>query len=182
MAVQINWAEPLSDEGRAWVSQRMDQQGPGGRTLGDLMQENDEKFGKAEKDAGKSRDERRTELRTVIADGQNELERLDREEAEEVNRNTALAGSVGDHAAGLIVRDNTSVDGQRPEGASAGKEDYSDERYWTKSRLTDELRKRNDERVASDMSPLPLTGNRSELVERVMRDDEEIAASEAEEN
>ena len=182
MAVQINWDEPLSDEGRAWASQRLDQQGPGGRTFGDLIRSNDEKFGKEAKDAAKSRDERRADLRTAIADAQNELERLDREEAEEVNRNTALAGSIGDKAAGLGFRDNTPVNGETPEGSSEAKETYEDERQWTKSRLTDELRKRNDERVESGLSPLPLTGNRSELVERLVRDDEDIAASEAEEN
>lgn len=177
MAVEINWDEPLTDAGRAWASQRLDQQGPGGRTFGDLMQENDEKFGNAEKPAGKTRDERRTELRTLIADAQNELARLDKEEADEINRNTALAGSVGDQAAGLIVRDNTPVNGETPEGASTAKEDYSDERYWTKAKLTDELSVRNNERKEAGLNPLPLTGNRSELVERLLKDDEEVAAA-----
>jgi hypothetical protein len=176
MSRQINWNEELSDEDRMWAEQRPDQQGPSGRKFVDLIQENDERFNKAAKDAGKSREERRTDLRTAIAEAQNELERLDREEAEEVNRNTALAGSVGDQAAGLLVRDNTPVNGEVPEGASTAKEDYSNEKYWTKAKLTDELQKRNDERREASLSPLPLTGNRSELVERLMKDDEEIAA------
>lgn len=178
MARDIKWSEELSEEDRAWAEQRMDQQGPGGRKFSDLLQENDEQFGKAAKDAGKSRDERRTELRAVIAEAQNELERLDREESEETNRNVALAGSVGDKAAGLAVRDNTVVNGEAPEGATGSKEDYSDEKYWTKARLSDTLRERNTEREAAGMDVLPLTGNRSELVERLIRDDEEIAAGE----
>lgn len=178
MARDINWNEPLSDEDRAWAEQRLDQQGPGGRKFGDLIQENDERHGSAEKAQAKTREERRVELRTIVADAQNELERLDREEVEEINRNTALAGSVGDREAGLIVRDNTPVNGERPEGAPEAREDYSDERYWTKSRLTDELRKRNSEREEAGLNPLPLTGTRAELVERLMKDDEEIAQDE----
>jgi len=182
MARDINWDEPLSDEDRAWAIQRGDQQGPGGRKFSDLMQENDEKHGRAQKAQSKSRDERRAELRTIISDAQNELERLDREEVEETNRNTALAGSVGDREAGLIVRDNTPVNGETPEGASTAQEDYSDERYWTKARLQDELRTRNSDREAASLNPLPLTGNRSELVERLLQDDEEIRASEGQED
>lgn len=176
MARDINWDEPLSDEDRAWASQRGDQQGPGGRKFSDLLQENDEKHGRAEKQSAKTREERRAELRTILADAQNEMERLDAEEAEEINRNTALAGSVGDQKAGLLVRDNTPVNGEHPEGSSTAQEDYSDERYWTKARLQDELRVRNSDREANDLNPLPLTGNRSELVERLMKDDEEIRA------
>lgn len=180
MARDINWDEALSDQDRAWVEQRLDQQGPGGRKFADLIEDNDERFGAKEKAAAKSRDERRAELRTVLADAQNELERLDREEVEEINRNTALAGTVGDQAAGLIVRDNTPVDGERPEGSVEAKETYQDERYWTKAKLTDELRSRNTEREGAGLNPLPLTGNRSELVERLMKDDEEIAAEQQE--
>lgn len=175
MSREIKWEEELSDEDRAWAEQRLDQQGPAGRKFADLLQDNDEKFGKKAKDAAKTRDQRRAELRTTIAEAQNELERLDREEVEEINRNTALAGSVGDQAAGLIVRDNTPVNGEVPEGASTAKEDYSEERYWTKARLTDELQKRNSARKEEGLNPLPLTGNRSELVERLLQDDDEIA-------
>lgn len=176
MARDINWNEPLSDEDRAWAEQRLDQHGPGGRKFADLIQANDEEHGKAAKDASKSRDERREELRTIIADAQNELERLDREEVEEINRNTALAGSVGDREAGLIVRDNTPVNGERPEGSPEPVQDYSDEKFWTKNKLTDELRGRNSEREQAGLSPLPVTGTRSELVERLKKDDEEILA------
>jgi hypothetical protein len=182
MARDINWDEPLSDEDRAWAIQREDQQGPGGRKFSDLIQANDEKHGRATKDQAKSREERRAELRTIIADAQNEMARLDAEEAEETNRNTALAGSVGDREAGLLVRDNTPVNGETPEGASTAQEDYSDERYWTKARLQEEIRSRNTEREAANLNPLPLTGNRSELVERLLQDDEEIRASEGQED
>jgi hypothetical protein len=171
MARTINWDEPLSDEDRAWVEQRLDTMGPNGKTFQQLLDEQD-----GNKKPSISRDERRSELRTQIADAENELARLEVEEAEETNRNTALAGTVGDRAAGLIVRDNTAVNGETPEGASTAKEDYSDERYWTKAKLQDELRKRNDDREAADLNPLPLTGNRSELVERLLLDDDELAA------
>jgi len=182
MARDINWDEALSKEDRVWAEQRLDQQGPGGRKFADLIQENDEKHGRTDKPKTKSREERRAELRTLISDSMNELERLDKEEADEINRNVALAGSVGDQEAGLLVRDNTSVNGEKPEGASGQAEDYSDERYWTKQRLVDEIRNRNTDRVAANLNPIPVTGNRSELVERLLKDDEELAAAdEAEE-
>lgn len=175
MARYINWDEPLSKEDRAWAEQRPDIPVKDGKKIADLLAEID-----GRKPSSQTRDERRGELRTTIANAENELARLDKEEADEVNRNTAIAGSIGDQAAGLATRDNTAVDGERPEGAPDDVERYTDEKYWTKPRLTDELRKRNSDRQASGLNPLPITGNRSELVERLMKDDEEIAAQDEE--
>lgn len=170
MARQINWEEPLSKEDRAWLEQRPDMPVKDGKKVADLLAEID-----GQAPPSKTRDERRAELRTIIADAENELARLDVEEGEEINRNTALAGSIGDQAAGLIVKDNTPVNGERPEGSPEAVETYSDEKYWTKAKLTDELQKRNTDRKEEGLNPLPLTGNRSELVERLMKDDQEIA-------
>lgn len=170
---EIDW-DNISDDDRAWLEQRPDMPVKDGKKVADLLAELDGK-----KPPAQTRDERRGELRTIIADAENELARLDKEEAEEVNRNTALAGSVGDREAGLIVRDNTPVNGETPEGANTAKEDYSDERYWTKAKLTDTIRERNTEREEEGLNPLPVTGNRSELVERLLKDDEELAAEQA---
>jgi len=98
------------------------------------------------------------------------MARLQAEQAREDNPNVAV---TGDPASGL-VRDNTAVDGETPEGAPEGKETYEDERYWTKAKLTDELKARNVERERDGLEPLATTGNRSELVERLMKDDEEL--------
>lgn len=171
---EINWSEPLSDEDRAWAEQRPDLLVKNGKTVREYLLEVD-----GQAPPAVNREERRTQLRSIIADAENELARLDIEEGEEVNRNTALAGSIGDREAGLIVRDNTPVNGERPEGSVEAKETYEDERYWTKAKLTEELRTRNTEREQAGLSPLSLSGNRSELVERIMRDDEEIAADAA---
>jgi hypothetical protein len=171
----INWDEPLSPEDRAWAEQRPDIPVKDGKKIADLLAEIDGREAPA-----KNREERRAELRTLIADSQNELARLDKEEADEINRNVALAGSVGDQEAGLIVRDHTAVNGERPEGAPGQVEQYTDEKYWTLNRLKDELRKRNSDRQSAGENPFPLTGNRSELVERLKRDDEELAAQEGE--
>lgn len=169
MARDIDW-DNLSEEDLAWLRQRPDMPVKDGKKVADLLAEHDGK-----KPMAKTRDERRGELRTQIADAENELARLDVEEAEEINRNTQLAGSIGDHAAGLRVVDNTPVNGQKPEGSPEGRETYSDERFWTKGRLTDELHKRNTDRREEGLNPLPVTGNRSELVERLLKDDQEIA-------
>jgi len=170
MARQINWDEELSEEDRAWAEQRPDAPAGNGMTISQRLAENDEKFGKAQKDASKTRAERLEELRTTIADAENEMARLQAEQAREDNPNVAV---TGDPASGL-VRDNTAVDGETPEGAPEGKETYEDERYWTKAKLTDELKARNVERERDGLEPLATTGNRSELVERLMKDDEEL--------
>lgn len=175
MAREINWDEELSDEDRAWAEQRPDLPAGNGMTIAQRMAENDEKYGRAEKSAAKSRDERISELRTTINDAQNELARLELEASQEANPNVAV---TGDPSVGLI-RDNTAVDGKTPEGAPTGGQDYSDEKVWTKARLAQEIDKRNEERVAEGLEPITKTGNRSELVERLIKDDEELAASES---
>jgi hypothetical protein len=170
MAREIDWDKELSDEDRTWAEQRLDAPAGNGMTINDRIIANDEKFGRRAKDASKTRDERIAELRTVMADAQNEIERLHREAAEEGNPNVAV---TGDPAVGL-VRDNTGVDGERPDGAPEPKETYSNEKVWTKSKLTDELHARNEERTAQGLEPLSTTGTRAELVERLMKDDEEL--------
>lgn len=171
MARNINWSEPLSDEDRAWAEQRPDTpSGQDGLTIGEQIQRNDEVHGKQAKDSRKSRAERMQELRSTIADSENEIARLQQEEADEINANVARAGSMGDQAAGLTVVDNTPVNGETPEGASTGTEDYSDEKYWTKAKLVEEIERRND-----DGAELSKTGTRAELVERLRKDDEELA-------
>lgn len=175
MARTIDWSEPLSDEDRAWAEQRRDfASGRDGLTVGEQIDRNDEKHGKQAKDSKKSRSERLDDLRTTIADAENEMARLQQEQADEDNRNAALAGSVGDRAAGLIVRDNTPVNGETPEGASTQAEDYSDEKYWTKSKLSEEIDNRNEERKAENLEPLSKSGTRAELVERLRQDDESL--------
>ena len=143
-------------------------------TVRDRLRANDEKFGREAKMASMSREERISELRGQMADAQNEIERLERERAEENNPNVAV---TGDPAIGLI-RDNTGVDGQPPEGAPETKEDYSDTKYWTVGRLQDEIRKRNLERTAAGLSEMSDQGKRAELVERLQQDDKEIEESE----
>lgn len=175
MAREINWDEELSDEDRAWAEQRPDLPAGNGMTIAQRVAENDEKYGRAEKSAAKSRAERLEELRTTIADAENEMARLQLEESQEANPNVAV---TGDPSVGLI-RDNTAVDGQTPEGAPTGGQDYSDEKYWTKAKLADEIKSRNTEREAEGLAPLATTGSRAELVERLMKDDEELATSDS---
>lgn len=169
MAREINWDEPLSEEDRAWAEQRPDMPAGNGMTVAQRLAEIDQRDGNPKEK--RSRAERMGELRTTIADAQNELARLEVEEQEEANRNAAV---TGDPAIGL-VRDNTSVDGEMPEGAPEAGQDYSDEKYWTKARLVDEIKARNQDRVRDNLEPLSTTGNRSELVERLMQDDRELA-------
>jgi hypothetical protein len=166
----INWDEKLSDEDRAWAEQRPDHQ-INGRPIRDLLDEQDERFGGKEPEPAKTRAERMTELRQTIADSQTELARLEQEQIDEDNRNRALSG---DPASGL-VRDNTYVDGKKPDGSPEPVEDYSDEKVWTKAKLAEEIDNRNREREAEGLSALSKSGNRSELVERLMQDDREAA-------
>jgi hypothetical protein len=143
-------------------------------TMGQRLRANDEKYGREAKQASMSREERISELRTQMADAQNEIERLEREQAEEANPNVAV---TGDPAIGLI-RDNTGVDGQPPEGAPDTTPDYSDEKYWTVARLQEEIDSRNVDRKAANLDAIPRTGKRAELVERLQQDDKELEESE----
>jgi hypothetical protein len=172
MAREINWDEKLSDEDRAWAEQRLDQPAGFGMNMQQRIADNDEKFG-GKKQPEKDREERRAELRTIINDAQNELERIEVEIATEGNPNTA---KQGDPASGLVV-DFTAVDGQTPEGAPTEKETYSDERYWTKAKLVEEIANRDQDRKDAGLEPLSRAGNRSELVERLLRDDRELEES-----
>jgi len=172
MARQIDWTKPLSDEDRTWAEQRLDMAAGNGMTIGQRIEENDLEHGKAAKDAKKSRAERMADLRTIIADATNELARLEQEQIDEDNRNVALSG---DFSTGGTIVDNTPVNGEKPEGASTAVETYEDKR-WTVSALQTEIDKRNEERAEASLPPLNRTGTKSELVERLMEDDREIAA------
>jgi hypothetical protein len=178
MARNIDWSKPLSDEDRVWAEQRLDApSGGNGLSIGEAIAANDEQFGGKDKPVTKTRSERMPELRTIIADSTNELARLEQEQIDEDNANRARAGSLGDAAKGLSFTDNTPVNGEAPEGASTAKEDYADTVKWTKASLTDEIKARNVDREADGVPALAVTGNRSELVERLLRDDEELAGA-----
>lgn len=171
MARDINWDEPLTDEDRVWAEQRLDTpSGRDGLTIGEQIAKNDEVHGKAEKDQAKSRAERISELRSTIADSQNELSRLQQEEIDENNANVARAGSSGDQAAGLGFTDNTPVNGQAPDGAPTATDTYDDTAKWTVAALKSEIERRND-----DGADLKVSGTRSELVERLRADDRVLA-------
>jgi hypothetical protein len=171
MSRQIDWSKPLSDEDRAYLEYRLDTPaGFGGMNIAQAIEANDAEHGKAEKDSSLSREERIAELRTVLADSQNELERLTVEANLAANPNQA---KQGDPSVGLVL-DNTGVDGERPEGSPEPKETYADEKYWNKNKLTDEIKARNTERVAQNLEAMSTSGTRAELVERLLQDDEEL--------
>jgi len=174
MAREIDWSKPLSDEDRTWAEQRLDMpSGSNGLTIGQQIARNDEEHGKAAKDARMSRSERMDVLRSGIAESQNELARLEQEQIEEDNENRARAGSLGEQAAGLGFTDNTPVNGEKPEGAPEPSDDYDDTKKWTVQSLQAEIDRRNE-----DGAELRRTGTRSELVERLRADDEELQKSE----
>lgn len=163
MAREIDWSKKLSDDDRAWAMQR--------DNLRAQIDENDRQFGRKEADSVKERSDRMNELRSQIADATNELARLEKEQADEDNGNRAVAG---DPATGNVIRDNTGVDGETPEGAPAEEETYEG---WTHDRLKAEIRNRNREREAEQLDPLPTSGSKAELTERLLADDREIAES-----
>jgi hypothetical protein len=171
MSRDINWEEPLSDEDRVYLEHRLDAPaGFGGMNIAQAIEANDAKHGRAEKAQALSREERITELRTIIADAQNEMERLVTEGNLETNPNL---GKQGDPAVGLVV-DNTGVDGERPEGSPEPIPDYSDVKYWTVPKLQEEISARNVDRKAAGLDEISTTGKRAELVERLQKDDEEL--------
>lgn len=173
MARDIDWDKELSDEDRAWAEQRPDQPAGNGMTIAEKLRANDEKFGREQKVASMSRAERLAELRSQMDHAQNEIERLEREQAEEDNANVSVPGGGPNLGSGKVV-DNTGVDGQSPQGAPEGAETYQNEKYWTKAKLTEEIQARNEDRVAQDLAPLATTGTRAELVERLIQDDKEL--------
>lgn len=160
MSREIDWSQPLSDEDRAWAEQR--------DHLRSKIEANDEEFGGKDKAPEQTRAERMDELRSTINNSQNELARLEKEQADEDNANRALAG---DPTTGNGFVDNTYVNGEIPDGATEAAEDYSDEKRWTKAALQAEIDKRNEEEGVD----IPRTGTRSELVERLVADDRELA-------
>jgi hypothetical protein len=135
------------------------------------LRANDERFGREAKLASMSRAEQISELRSQIADAQNTIERLEREQAEEDNRNVSV---IGDPEKGGLIRDNTGVDGEAPEGAPQPAQTYSDEKYWTVPKLQEEIDSRNVDRKAAGLVAISKSGKRAELVERLLKDDEEL--------
>lgn len=158
-----------------WLEQRPDAPAGNSMTNAERLRANDERFGREAKLASMSREERIAELRSQMADAQNEIERLEREQAEEDNQNVAV---LGNPEQGGLIRDNTGVDGQPPEGAPEPAQDYSDEKYWTIARLQEEIDSRNVDRKAAGLEPMSRTGKRAELVERLQQDDKELEESE----
>jgi hypothetical protein len=175
MSRSIDWSKPLSDEDRAWAEQRWDMPaGQGGMSVGQMIAANDEEHGKAAKDAKKSRSEQIQEANAQIAELENKISRLQAEQAEEDRVNAAFSGSEDDRARGLGYVDNTAVDGETPAGAPTSVEQYTDKR-WTADALKDEISKRNEDRVRDGLEAMPLTGTKAELIERLQKDDEELA-------
>lgn len=164
MSREINWNEPLSDEDRAYAEMR---------GWDDRIADNDARFGNEKADKGMSRDQRMEKLRAEIAERTNELDRLTLEAEQEANANRSIAG---DPRTGNLIVDNTGVDGEAPEGAPAEAKRYDD---MSSDKLKAEIRKRNKEREAEDLDPLPTSGTKAELVERLLADDREIAESQA---
>lgn len=165
MARDIDWDEPLSDDDRAWAMQR--------DNLHAQVEANDRQFGGKATDKAQDRSARMDDLRSQIDSATNELVRLQREQDEEDNTNRALAG---DPATGNVIRDNTGVNGEAPEGATDGPEDYSGDE-WTNSKLQAEIKRRNEERVSEGLEPISVRGSKSELIERLQADDAELAES-----
>lgn len=163
MAREINWNEPLGDEDRLWAMQH--------DRLHDKIRENDERFG-GKRD--QTRDERIAELQDEIGVRQTELSMLETER----DREAALVPNVavaGDPSIGQGVLDNTTVNGETPDGAPDPVDDYSDQTKWTKPTLSGEIDKRNKARLEDGVEPLSKSGTRSELVERLRADDRELA-------
>lgn len=173
MARKIDWSKPVSDEDRAWAQQRLDTtSGQDGLTIGEQLERNDIEHGKASKDSKKTRAERLDDLRTTIANAENEMSRLQLEQAEEDRQNAAFSGTPEDARKGLGFVDNTPVEGEAPQGADTGKKNYSN---WTVPDLQQEITLRNDDRKQAGVEPLSIHGKKSELVERIEQDDREIA-------
>lgn len=176
MAREIDWSKPVEGDDRTWAEQRRDAPAGFGMTVGQRLDQNDIEHGTASKKASQTRSERMGELRSIIADSQNELSRLEQEQADEDNANRAF---TGDMATGNVIADNTVVNGETPEGAPQGEVNYSG-KEWNHSTLQAEIDKRNEERAEAGLEPLARTGSKSELVERLQQDDREIAASDSE--
>lgn len=162
MSRKVNLNEKLSDEDREYLLNNGKER---------EVAENDAQFGRkddsvrGEEMDAKERDERIAELR-------NELARLENEKATAENPNVAFPNQIP----GGNVVDNTHVEGEAPEGAAEDtRDDYDDDKKWTKSKLSEEIKRRNRDREKEDAEPLRTSGTRSELVEELRRDDRELA-------
>lgn len=166
MSKEIDWSKPLSDDDREHALQR---------NMHAKVAENDAQF--ARERSQQSRGDRLSELRGLVAKYQAEINLLEQEESEEILARNASA--VGDFKTGNVIRDNTGVDGEAPEGSMPVGNDYTDSR-WTVEALKSEITDRNGDRAKVSLPPLSLKGTKAELIERLQADDAEIAASEAE--
>jgi hypothetical protein len=164
MSKEIDWEKPLSDEDREYALQR---------NLHAQVQANDARFGDGEAPEP-NREERIAELRGLVAKYQAEINLLEQEQAEEVTARNASA--VGDFKTGNVVRDQTGVDGEAPEGSLPVGNDYTDSR-WTVDALKAEIVNRNGERAKDSLPPLSLKGTKAELIERLQEDDESLAVA-----
>lgn len=158
MSKKVDLSKPLSPEDRQYLMDR-------GRVA--EVEANEAEHGKQ---SGMTKDQRQRRIADIMA----ELRQLEEEQNREDNPNEANPTP----GIGGGVRDNTVVDGKRPTDATPDlSDDYEDERKWNKAKLVDELKGRNREREENNLPLLRTTGTRSELVEELRRDDQEIASS-----
>lgn len=162
MARKIDWEKALSAEDKAYALQR---------DMHDKVAENEARFGKGDMPEGAKRDERIEELRGQITELQNELDQLTAAKAEEENiGGPAVRGSQ-------VVTSGTFTYGDNSQTGQDVVQDYSGEE-WTGPKLKAEIKSRNEERARDGLQPLSVSGNVSELRERLMQDDKEIAEAE----
>lgn len=160
--LKIDWTKPITAVERAHAEQW---------EMFDQIEANDREFAGKEAEPAQDRAERMEALRGQIASATNELARLEQEQIDEDNTNRALAG---DPATGNVIRDNTAVDGQTPEGAPEPPATYEG---WNADKLKAEIRERNKDRGEAGLEPLSTSGSKAELTERLLADDREIAES-----
>lgn len=156
MSKRIDLEKPLSPEDRQYLVDR------------NRLREVDENEARFGRNSGMSSEQRSAR----IAELESELATLRQEQAIEENPNVfqTRAGIGGG------LKDNTNVDGKRPEGAPADPtDDYETDNRWTAGALKKELERRNAERAEAKLEPLSTSGNKSELIERLRMDDREIA-------
>lgn len=162
MARQIDWDKPLSEDDKAYALQR---------DMHDKVAENEARFGKGERPKGSKRDERIEELRGQITELDNELNTLLADKAAEEDLGGAIVRGAAPQTTG------TFTDGQASQTGQDATEKY-DGSEWTVAKLKAEIKARNEERQKDGLDPLSTSGSQTELRERLMQDDREIAAAE----
>jgi hypothetical protein len=135
----------------------------------DLLQANADKFGVKDPEAPDytndpaARAERVQKLNDEIVERQKELSQLQELEAQP---DSAVADS------GVAVQQASAT-------AEDGAEDYSGAQ-WNMEALKAEIRNRNEARQQDGLEALPVTGNKPDLIARLIQDDREIAAAQQE--